>query len=84
MPVPDFSKYNFRHVCRWAWPLVKACLFISSNSSYSVFNIMSGCLDKISCECDCCDCEPFKEWLRARRNMFASVISGTLVRSFTY
>ena len=45
--------------------------------SVFAFLIMSGCLDKISCEC--WDAEEFKEWLNKQRNMFASVISGTLV-----
>ena len=41
---------------------------------------MSGCLDRVRCGCDCDCLEPVKEWLRPKRNMFASVIAGTLVR----
>ncbi len=41
---------------------------------------MSGCLDRLSCDCDCDCLEPVKEWLRPKRNIIASVISGTLVR----
>lgn len=41
---------------------------------------MSGCLDRVSCGCDCEFLEPAKEWLRPKRNMFASVIAGTLVK----
>jgi hypothetical protein len=40
---------------------------------------MSGCLDRVSCGCDCDCLEPVKEWLRPKRNVFASVIAGTLV-----
>lgn len=41
---------------------------------------MSGCLDKISCDCDCEVKERFLEWWRGGgRNMLASIISGTLV-----
>ena len=42
---------------------------------------MSGCLDRVSCDCECSD--PFKEWIKSKRNMFASIVSGTLV-SFRY
>ena len=35
---------------------------------------MSGCVDKMSC-----DCESLGEFLKGKRNMIASVISGTLV-----
>ena len=38
---------------------------------------MSGCLDRVSCDCECS--EPFREWIKKKRNMFASIISGTLV-----
>lgn len=44
--------------------------------------VMSGCLDRVECGCDCDRLEPVKEWLRPKRNMFASVISGTLVSTF--
>ena len=40
---------------------------------------MSGCLDRLRCDCDCDCLEPVKEWVRPKRNMIASVISGTLV-----
>ncbi|XP_003388444.1 PREDICTED: transmembrane protein 50B-like [Amphimedon queenslandica] len=39
---------------------------------------MSGCIDKISCSCECCDTERLKEWLAPKRNAFASTISGGL------
>lgn len=42
---------------------------------------MSGCLDSVNCNCDCDSLEPVKEWLKPKRNMFASVIAGTLVRT---
>ena len=38
---------------------------------------MSGCLDRVSCSCDWL--EPVKEWIQPKRNMFASILSGTLV-----
>jgi hypothetical protein len=41
----------------------------------------SDCLDdRDCCECQCCGCdgETVKEWLAAKRNMFASIISGIL------
>jgi len=38
---------------------------------------MSGCLDRVDCSCECL--EPAKEWLKPKRNMIASIISGTLV-----
>ncbi len=38
---------------------------------------MSGCLDRIRCQCDCL--EPIKEWMQPKRNMFASIAAGTLV-----
>lgn len=38
---------------------------------------MSGCFDKVRCSCDCL--EPAKEWLQPKRNMFASILAGTLV-----
>ena len=42
---------------------------------------MSGCLDRVRCRCDWLD--PAVEWLKPKRNMFASIISGTLVCSST-
>ena len=38
---------------------------------------MSGCFDRVRCQCDCL--EPVKEWLQPKRNMFASIVAGTLV-----
>ena len=38
---------------------------------------MSGCLDRVDCSCECV--EPAREWLKPKRNMFASIVSGTLV-----
>ena len=38
---------------------------------------MSGCLDRVRCQCDCL--EPIKEWMQPKRNMFASIAAGTLV-----
>lgn len=44
---------------------------------------MSGCLDKVDCRCDCDSLERVREWLRPKRNMFASIIAGILVRKVT-
>lgn len=55
---------------------VESALLISSQCTHT---IMSGCLDRIRCQCDCF--EPVKEWLQPKRNLFASVASGTLVCS---
>ena len=56
-------------------------VFLLSSLSLSLSLLaMSGCLDKISCSCECCECEQVKEWLAPKRNAFASTISGALVK----
>ena len=41
---------------------------------------MSGCLDSLSCDCDCEFGEKVKEWCRlGGRNMIASIVAGTFV-----
>ena len=55
-------------------------LYLRPSRSERFREAMSGCLDGLSCSCECALKDRFLEWWRSGgRNLLASVIAGVLV-----